>query len=512
MLAHQLHALGVLKSRNTPYDSDAVDILTHMYHDLGDTVALQYGGSNLINTIQTYRKTGNQYKSHARDTVETLKRYYANTFSDNEKQAAIDLFLGIVPPPSDQEAATILAEMKGNSLLDAVGHDQRPRPPHPKKRSYRKWFDAGHLATAPGPDDAKRLVDEVARKRGEDGYFNLYYRPSLWTALEQHFGSKMNSSAMFGPKGCARISFGRKPTDGREVGSCRSATESWRSCSRRSRGGRTRPTRPSTRTGPSLPARGHGPGLTNRQVGRRRPAGRGQRRAVVVQPVHRPPAQADPPNRERLLPVGAPEGLEERGRQERGRRGGRGRGGAGRGRSRRGRQEDAEPGPERLGAQRVRPVRTPTPVARHRLTSVHRYIHQFDALRLLETHASLAHVADLPIYERAIQLSPLRDAGGDDAGQTPAFTRMVAEGEAGVEPKDVKLYKESVKVASGLARSATTGRATRGPGRADGGPGGARGAVTAAEWAGSGPPKVRLAPPELDGIGMGLGLALGAPA
>ncbi|KAI9604925.1 hypothetical protein H4Q26_002895 [Puccinia striiformis f. sp. tritici PST-130] len=42
-LAHQLHALGIIKSKVAPYDSDAVDILTNMYHDLGDTIALQYG-------------------------------------------------------------------------------------------------------------------------------------------------------------------------------------------------------------------------------------------------------------------------------------------------------------------------------------------------------------------------------------------------------------------------------------------------------------------------------------
>ncbi|EGG02138.1 uncharacterized protein MELLADRAFT_22840, partial [Melampsora larici-populina 98AG31] len=93
-LAHQLHALGIIKSRVTPYDSDAVDILTNMYHDLGDTIALQYGGSHLVNTLQTYRKTGNQYKSHARDTLEGLKRFYANSFADADKQAAINLFLG----------------------------------------------------------------------------------------------------------------------------------------------------------------------------------------------------------------------------------------------------------------------------------------------------------------------------------------------------------------------------------------------------------------------------------
>ncbi|MCO5556969.1 hypothetical protein L7F22_010524 [Adiantum nelumboides] len=53
---HQLHALGLLTHPSLPFDSDAVDMLTEMYHDLGDTIALQYGGSHLVNTMETYRK------------------------------------------------------------------------------------------------------------------------------------------------------------------------------------------------------------------------------------------------------------------------------------------------------------------------------------------------------------------------------------------------------------------------------------------------------------------------
>ena len=52
-LAHQLHALGLLKHPHLSFDSDAVDMLTEMYHDLGDTIALQDGGSALAHTTDT---------------------------------------------------------------------------------------------------------------------------------------------------------------------------------------------------------------------------------------------------------------------------------------------------------------------------------------------------------------------------------------------------------------------------------------------------------------------------
>jgi hypothetical protein len=78
-LGHQLHALGVLSDTNIAYDTDAVDLFTHMYHDHGDTIAVQYAGSHLVNTMETYRKI-NQWSSHSRDMLESFKRYYNNSF------------------------------------------------------------------------------------------------------------------------------------------------------------------------------------------------------------------------------------------------------------------------------------------------------------------------------------------------------------------------------------------------------------------------------------------------
>jgi len=78
-LGHQLHALGVIDGTSINYDTDAVDLFTHMYHDHGDTIAVQYAGSHLVNTMETYRKI-NQWSSHSRDMLESFKRYYNNSF------------------------------------------------------------------------------------------------------------------------------------------------------------------------------------------------------------------------------------------------------------------------------------------------------------------------------------------------------------------------------------------------------------------------------------------------
>jgi hypothetical protein len=69
-----------------PFDCDVTDLLTEMYHDHGDIIALQYGGSALVNTMETYRKTS-AWTSHSRDMIETIKRYYSNSFTG--KQSAV---------------------------------------------------------------------------------------------------------------------------------------------------------------------------------------------------------------------------------------------------------------------------------------------------------------------------------------------------------------------------------------------------------------------------------------
>ena len=51
-----------------------------LYEDHGDTLALQYGGSQLVHRIKGYRKVA-PWTSSSRDIMQTLSRYYSNAFS-----------------------------------------------------------------------------------------------------------------------------------------------------------------------------------------------------------------------------------------------------------------------------------------------------------------------------------------------------------------------------------------------------------------------------------------------
>uniref|UniRef100_A0A2S2PUL1 Polyphosphoinositide phosphatase n=2 Tax=Schizaphis graminum TaxID=13262 RepID=A0A2S2PUL1_SCHGA len=102
-LAYQLYYLGLLHKPQLEYDTDCVRLLEVSYEDHGDTLALQYGGSQLIHRIKTYRKTA-PWTSQGNDIMQTLSRYYSNTFSDTEKQNAINLFLGLFCPNENEPA------------------------------------------------------------------------------------------------------------------------------------------------------------------------------------------------------------------------------------------------------------------------------------------------------------------------------------------------------------------------------------------------------------------------
>jgi hypothetical protein len=95
-LGHQLYALGVVDNPNLAFDSDAVNMLTEMYHDHGDSMftllsasrattevclsalAMQYTGSALVNRVETYRRMPH-WNSHSRDIIEIFRRFYTNS-------------------------------------------------------------------------------------------------------------------------------------------------------------------------------------------------------------------------------------------------------------------------------------------------------------------------------------------------------------------------------------------------------------------------------------------------
>ena len=183
VFALQLQALGVIACSEVDFDTDAVNIFTHMFHDHGDTIAVQYGGSHLVNTMATYRKV-NQWQSSSRDMVESFKRYYHNSFLDSQRQEAYNLFLGNY------------TWTPGQAMLWDLPTDHHLHQSDPKKwlqrqrRSYVTWYTAEFLEPKVMPSKPPTMGDV-----GEyDDYWIECYKPHVLSSLGKLFSYRMSST------------------------------------------------------------------------------------------------------------------------------------------------------------------------------------------------------------------------------------------------------------------------------------------------------------------------------
>ncbi|RIB02962.1 SacI homology domain-containing protein [Gigaspora rosea] len=203
-LGHQLHALGITDKPWVPVDSDVMNMLTDMYHDHGDTIAFQYGGSNLVNTLDSYRRK-NQFSNQSRDLIENLRRYYSNALCDGEKQDSINLFLGNFRPQKDRP---MLWELASDYYL----HNEDPRFRKPR-RSYIYWWTKDFLQKAEQQDTSRyhQLLSRISRQFEDDeadpysGYWIEYYRPRLFTSFEKLFALDMKSTTKYIPSGLMNV-------------------------------------------------------------------------------------------------------------------------------------------------------------------------------------------------------------------------------------------------------------------------------------------------------------------
>lgn len=204
-LGYQLHALGIIDDpeNDLEYDSDAVNLLTEMFHDHGDTIALQYGGSHLVNTMETYRKI-NQWSSHSRDMIESIRRFYNNSFVDSQRQDAINLFLGNYVWKQGQP---MLWDLPTDYYLhhDFVGGKNKFR------RSYIHWWIPNDLLSlharreeqllrlGTAGDDATDTSLLMINRGFNDNYWNEYYKPRSLSTLAMAFAFNMNSTLRYTP-------------------------------------------------------------------------------------------------------------------------------------------------------------------------------------------------------------------------------------------------------------------------------------------------------------------------
>jgi len=139
-----------------------------------------------VNRVETYRRMPH-WNSHSRDIIENFRRFYANSllgwekllkfvvplfiyadriWADADKQAAIDLFLGV-------QSDTSLARS-------------------PKRSGYHQWFRDEHLNSPYTLEACRDGIDDFVERSSD--FWMGYYRPLLFTSLGKHFTYSMNGT------------------------------------------------------------------------------------------------------------------------------------------------------------------------------------------------------------------------------------------------------------------------------------------------------------------------------
>ncbi|KAG7213368.1 hypothetical protein KM043_002662 [Ampulex compressa] len=182
---------GVLESPKLEFDSDCVRMLEEIYEDHGDTLALQYGGSQLVHRIKTYRKTA-PWTSQGNDIMQTLSRYYSNTFSDQEKQHTINLFLGLFIP---EEGKPPIWEL----LTDYYLHHKPACQYSRKTRLLTQWWDTNVLRCLPyALNEVTKTCSEMIQVQNSleemiDVYYD-YHRPYELSLLSEVYAYQVSHS------------------------------------------------------------------------------------------------------------------------------------------------------------------------------------------------------------------------------------------------------------------------------------------------------------------------------
>ncbi|KAL1805043.1 hypothetical protein ACET3Z_028111 [Daucus carota] len=142
-LGRQLHAMSLTDEPKVDADSSIAAALMEMYQSMGDALAQQYAGSAAQNTVFPERQGKWKATTQSKELLKSIQRYYSNTYTDGEKQDAINLFLGYFKP---QDSRPTIWDLDSDYYLHVTGIEDNFTP---EKRSHSNSRSVAVLSPVP---------------------------------------------------------------------------------------------------------------------------------------------------------------------------------------------------------------------------------------------------------------------------------------------------------------------------------------------------------------------------
>lgn len=190
-LTYQLKSLNIItENESLDYASDIINTVTEIFHDHGNTIAGQYGGSNLVNTMDSYLKI-NQWSSHTRGILNSIKRMYSNSFTDQIRQSSIDLFLR-------NEMGDVNKSKSEKIKVDSQSSYKKNYSHSKLKKSYIFWYNKNFFSANNSISNLEKKIQgshknqKIENKIIYEKWFNECYTTGFFESLNDLHQFNMN--------------------------------------------------------------------------------------------------------------------------------------------------------------------------------------------------------------------------------------------------------------------------------------------------------------------------------
>ncbi|KAI4325377.1 hypothetical protein MLD38_030783 [Melastoma candidum] len=162
-LGKQLHVLGLRESEDIDFDDPLAVDLMDVYEAMGDTLAMQYGGSPAHNKIFSASRGQWNAATQSQEFFRTLQRYYSNAYIDAVKQDAINVFLGYFQPQQEKPA---LWELNSDQHPDVGKRCQRQ-----SSSFFKRSLSDGNILLQADTPSASKILGRQSLASEENGGF-----------------------------------------------------------------------------------------------------------------------------------------------------------------------------------------------------------------------------------------------------------------------------------------------------------------------------------------------------